>query len=81
MTLLGWRINTRRLLISLPADKHITWSGSIDDLLVRGSARESELETLVGRLNQQFVVSSLYYSVSLRVEQLDSSFKSHMPTL
>ena len=51
MTLLGWRINTRSLLISLPDDKQVAWSNSIDELLTRGSARESELDTLIGRLN------------------------------
>ena len=49
-TLLGWVINTRSLHISLPQDKFIAWSNSIQDLLKKRRSNHKQLETLVGRL-------------------------------
>ena len=48
---LGWRIDTRRLEISLPEDKYKAWTGDIHQLIRDGHCRVKELETLVGRLN------------------------------
>ena len=49
--ILGWAIDTRRLLISLPDDKCIAWSRAIQTMLDSGRATVSDLETTVGRLN------------------------------
>jgi hypothetical protein len=48
---LGWRIDTRRLEISLPDDKYKAWSGDVLHLIRDGHCGSKELETLVGRLN------------------------------
>ena len=52
LTILGWIVDTRRLLVKLPQNKFIAWSQSIRDLLSRRGQRVdfSTLETLVGRL-------------------------------
>eukprot|EP00978_Attheya_sp_CCMP212_P041659 scaffold241666_cov75-Attheya_sp.AAC.1 len=50
-TILGWEINSRSLLISLPMHKYIAWSRSITDLLAASRACHGPLETLIGRLN------------------------------
>ena len=48
---LGWRLNTRLLEISLPDDKYLAWSADIRKLMKVGHCPAKELETLVGRLN------------------------------
>jgi hypothetical protein len=49
---LGWQIDTRRLLISLPADKFTAWTRELIELRnTKGSCLRVDLEALVGRLN------------------------------
>ncbi|KAI2490833.1 hypothetical protein MHU86_23743 [Fragilaria crotonensis] len=48
---LGWRLNTRLLEISLPTDKYLAWSEDVRKLRADGHCQVKELETLVGRLN------------------------------
>jgi hypothetical protein len=48
---LGWRINTRLLEISLPDDKYLAWSGDLRRLRASRQCPAKELETLIGRLN------------------------------
>ena len=48
---LGWRINTRLLEVSLPDDKYKAWIGDVHRLIRNGHCGAKELETLVGRLN------------------------------
>jgi hypothetical protein len=51
LIILGWLLNTRRLLISLPPDKHFAWKADIDIFLEKGRrVRAKELESLIGRL-------------------------------
>jgi len=48
---LGWIINTRSLLLSLPDDKHRKWSANINKMIASGKASHSILESTIGRLN------------------------------
>ena len=49
---LGWRIDTRRLLISLPEDKFRAWSEDVTRIWnTVGRCLRAEVESLVGRLN------------------------------
>jgi hypothetical protein len=48
---LGWRLDSRRLEISLPEDKYKAWAGDVRQLIRDGHCGAKELETLVGRLN------------------------------
>ncbi|KAI2509039.1 hypothetical protein MHU86_5415 [Fragilaria crotonensis] len=41
---LGWRLDTRRLLITLPDDKFRAWTGEIDDMTRKGYCRFQELD-------------------------------------
>jgi hypothetical protein len=50
-TILGWRIDTRCLLISLPEDKFIGWCRDIEQLLAAPKVTAKQLEVTVGRLN------------------------------
>jgi hypothetical protein len=52
LIVLGWIIDTRRLLISLPTNKFTAWTANINDLLLSKGRRVKlrTLETMVGRL-------------------------------
>jgi hypothetical protein len=50
-TVLGWRINTRSLTISIPPDKYNSWRMDIEKILTKKKASHEEIETLIGRLN------------------------------
>lgn len=49
--ILGWLLNTRAFLLSLPPEKFTAWAGEIHRLLANGYTTKKELHTLVGRLN------------------------------
>jgi hypothetical protein len=51
-TILGWEVDTRRLLLSLPTNKVTAWSESIHTMLRDpGKVPYDDLDTLIGRLN------------------------------
>jgi hypothetical protein len=53
----GWELNTRQLLISLPADKHTAWQNDILVIVDLGLVTRESLESLIGRLNHaSFVI-------------------------
>jgi hypothetical protein len=49
--ILGWLLNTRSLLISLPDDKHKRWTIDINKLISTTRVRHKIIETTIGRLN------------------------------
>jgi hypothetical protein len=46
--ILGWSFHFRRLLISLPKNKFIAWTSTINKLLVDGSSTAKELKSTIG---------------------------------
>jgi hypothetical protein len=48
---LGWLLDTRRLLILLPEDKLLAWEGDMTTIIETEKATFGDLESLVGRLN------------------------------
>jgi hypothetical protein len=48
---LGWHLNTRKITISLPADKYEAWTSSLAAILADRTCTKGELETLEGQLN------------------------------
>jgi len=56
---LGWLLNTRQLLLSLPDDKYKAWSADIDELLQQHSTTIKALESTIGRLNHAAYVIPL----------------------
>lgn len=50
-TILGWVVNTRKLLISLPTDKHKKWTADIEKNIESKRISHKQLESLIGRLN------------------------------
>ena len=57
--LLGWRINLRLLVISLPRDKFLAWSKDISDIIEAKHATYQTLDSIVGRLNHAAAALSL----------------------
>jgi hypothetical protein len=49
--MLGWLLDTRRLLLSLPDNKFRAWSQDIQTVIDSGVVTTQDLETIVGRLN------------------------------
>ena len=47
----GWIFNTRTLTIELPSNKRIAWSNSIKSIIKQQRVDQSELQSLIGRLN------------------------------
>jgi hypothetical protein len=47
---LGWILDSQRLMVSRSDEKHCLWSVEIRHRLEKGSLRSKELETLVGRM-------------------------------
>ena len=52
-TILGWEVNTRTFLVSLPKDKHQVWKKDLFRLadLPGRRATTKDIETMIGRLN------------------------------
>ena len=50
MIVLGWMIDTQRLLLQLPKDKYDCWKKEIRDLLADPKISRENLESLIGKL-------------------------------
>jgi hypothetical protein len=48
---LGWAIDTRRLLVILPNNKSIAWTNDTNEILESNTVAADELESLIGRFN------------------------------
>jgi hypothetical protein len=70
---LGWLLDTRRLLILLPDDKYEAWMESIDAVLEVNSCTKGELETLEGQLNHTAHVVPIARHFLTRVRHLTNS--------
>ncbi|NER26087.1 MAG: hypothetical protein F6J96_36445, partial [Symploca sp. SIO1C2] len=49
--ILGWEMDTRRLLLSLPEDKYKAWTSDLKETIRLGGDSVKGLESLIGRLN------------------------------
>jgi hypothetical protein len=47
--MLGWLLDFRRLVISLPNNKAVAWSQEITDMLEEGKTKAKRLERNIGR--------------------------------
>ena len=53
---LGWRFDTRRLLVALSDDKYKAWSSKISKMIENGSTNHDELDTIIGQLTHVTVI-------------------------
>jgi hypothetical protein len=69
--LLGWKLDTRALHVSLPFEKFTAWSNGINQILKKNNKTTfKELETLIGRLGHVTVVMSPAKHFMSRLRQL-----------
>jgi hypothetical protein len=76
-TVLGWTLDTRRLLVSLSSNKFVLWSSYIRRHIFRGSLLVSYLETLVGRLEHIGYLVYLMHNFLGRICRLMDAIVSH----
>ncbi len=64
-TILGWVWNFRQLSISLPDNKHVTWSGSISKIISAKRVKTKDLEQTIGRLTHlSLIIPSVHHFMS-----------------
>ena len=67
--LLGWKLNTRTLKISLPFDKFKAWSNSIEKIIKSQRSTFKELESLIGRLGHTTTINRFAIHFMSRIRQ------------
>ena len=56
---LGWLLDTRRLLVSLPDDKHSAWKSPLEHIVKNKGCVKGDLDILEGQLNHTACVTPL----------------------
>ena len=76
---LGWKVNSRTLMVSLPDHKFIAWSKQIEDTISHKSASNKQLESILGRLEQIAMIIKMFghFLNNVRSLQLKASKKNH----
>ena len=82
--ILGWMWDFHKLTLSLPDNKHHAWSNSVREILVRGTAKAKELETLIGRLGHLGMIIPFVYHFLSRLREWhhkckNKRFPTNMP--
>ena len=68
--LLGWKLDTRSLLVSLPFEKFKAWSDGINKIILKQQSSHDELETLIGRLGHVTLIMPYSKHFMNRLRQL-----------
>jgi hypothetical protein len=68
--ILGWSFDFQRLLISLPKNKFIAWTTTINKLLVEGLSTAKELKSTIGRLGHLALVVPGVHQFLSRLREL-----------
>jgi hypothetical protein len=72
-TILGWTWDLRRLIISLPENKYIAWSGDIQSAISSRRTTTTKLESTIGRLTHlSLVVPHVHHFLS-RIRELHTT--------
>ena len=76
---LGWTLNTRSLLVSLPDHKKTGWSQQIEVLLTHKTANGKELSSILGRLENiaQIVTMFGHFLSNIRALEILANAKGH----
>ena len=67
--ILGWMMDFQKLIVLLPNNKYKAWSASIQEMLVKGSARAKDLETMISRLGHLGMVIPFVYHFLSRLRE------------
>jgi len=76
---LGWIIDTRRLLVSLPHHKYIAWTSQIDNILQNKTVSNTTLMSILGRLENvaQVLIILGHFLSNIRSLQMIAERKNH----
>jgi hypothetical protein len=76
---LGWILDLRQLIISLPENKATAWIQAIDDMLERGKTNADELESNIGRyVHVAMILPKLHHFLGRLRALLDKSRNRRM---
>jgi hypothetical protein len=70
---LGWLLDTRRLLVALPEDKYLAWTLVLDEIILKRHCTKQKLESLEGQLNHAGYVIPLARHFLPRIRALKDS--------
>ena len=68
---LGWELNSRELLVSLPSHKFIAWSSQVKSFLSRVSASGDDLRSVLGRLENIAIIIPMFAHFLNNIRQLE----------
>jgi hypothetical protein len=75
-TILGWLVDTRRLLLSLPNNKFVAWTAILNKVLERGTIMAKEMESIIGHLGHLGMAIHTIYHFMSRLRDLQEQAKS-----
>jgi hypothetical protein len=79
--ILGWKLDTRGLIVSLPTNKFVAWTKIINLTLETGSTMAKELDSIIGRLGHLgLALLTIYHFLSrLRDLQFRAPHRQKIP--
>jgi hypothetical protein len=75
-TILGWLLDTRRLLVQLPKNKFTAWTNLIKMVIQRGTTTAKEVESIIGRLGHLGMAIPFVHHFLSRLRDLQVQAKS-----
>lgn len=74
---LGWLLDTRRLLVSLPDDKYSAWKSSLEQMIKTKGCAKGDLDTMEGQLNHAAYIIPLarHFLTRIRAARLSRANK------
>jgi hypothetical protein len=70
---LGWLLDARRLLVSLPDDKHSAWLSTLESIIKKKGCVKEDFDTLEGQLNHAACVTPLVRHFLTRIRAARNS--------
>ena len=76
---LGWLLNTRQLLVSLPTHKYNTWDDQIASIIKQKSVKYKDLESILGRLENVAIILVMlgHFLNNIRSLQIKAANSQH----
>jgi hypothetical protein len=75
-TILGWLVDTRCLLLSLPKNKFVAWTTIIKEVIKQRWTMAKEMESITGRLRHLGMAIHVVYYFLSRLHDLQEQAKS-----
>ena len=74
-TVLGWLIDTRRLLVKLPNNKFVAWTNIIKEVMRNGTMTAKKMESIIGQLVHLGMAIPFVYHFLSRLRDLQVGAK------